>query len=1837
MAERMLQGLAERMGEQGAARVFAGLRTDALLWAAMDQPEGTGQLLTGDPGELALRSLGISTDAADWRAAPLTALESPWAERAQQAYLGIHASLAAGPTTLAEAALLAFALRERRAKSGAWSGVAAEIQQRTAPNGNLHAGWATALACLTALVPDAEDLLRALLPRSLGKHSMEWMMHAALCQPAHPDEQSELFVRLLTKQPLDIQCAALRSLCLHGLDAVAGEVAAKLLQDHPALGSLRAQTSLTHPDWAAMVSRAFLLHGLGTLYQVAGNLSQAMGCFYSAEESLRQCMAGMYVQELNVCQGDLCMAAGEETLRWQAIGAAAGKFPEELGALLLPSIQNNEQNAQQMLQRVTQVDAEGTDALLQIVRAAQLGESDWVLAREFASQGVKLLIERSQSLGLAFWSDYVYAWQPVDALDALVRLELPTEALTLARELIRTRPTDLALLDAARQLCENSDSAEKNNHEEAASYAQAAVLLQPANPVWRRALGRLWMRQQQWQLAYGEFHRLVVENAEVNSADRQADRLSLASCAFYSNRAAEAADLAEAILAADANDGAAAAIAGRALAALGEKERAFGYLSLAVTQLPEQPVLWRTLADLQEQRGEPERALETLRSAAAAMDETQEDAADVLLALGERCAEQGILEEALPALQRAVQRAAKSSPVAIQAAYLLGRCLRLSGQTEEAQRILQTTRAVWDQRAEVAYEAALAAQDMQDLATMIESLDAAQRVMAGVNAAGTPTAPLCLDGLLLYARLLLGDLPAFRRAVQSQMAAEVRYPRAERTLKELLRRDPDQAEARLLLAQADLEQGHTVAALAALQSLATLPAVIHSDMLWRVQWQMARAAGALGKVEMAVSLLREAAQARPAHLLVHQALAEMCARAGLLPEGLAAGRHVLSLAGQEPEAMAWYAGFAYSLGERMEALRTLEGALRFDPNRSDLRVQLAEWQVENGNTVGALANLKLLSEHCANAADWQRAAHLYLRLHEPAAALHCLESALPLCARPSADLALETCALQEQLGSSEAALQTVQRILEDAQPMPRLEVARLTEAQAHLLAAVGQNTPAQAAFERALRLAEAECSAQNARADAARTDALHRDEKSAERTGAPLTGVTVLAHIHASMAEWLAETGQAASALLHAEKAVELQPDQPELRYRAAGLALGLLQPIRAAQMMSLAECPALHQMEFIALRAEIALAGESDTAICPDAVEPLLQEGLEVAAEEPRLLAIQARCLSRQAETLAAAETFRRALQIWQQTHAAGQPGVWMAEAALEAGQWTAARKLAGQYAAQHPGEIRAALLVGRVWVTCAEQSALAAALGCESHLPGGAAREESARLAFEQTMKEVFRLANCSAETADGEIRRWWARGMAAFHPTLAAARGLLALPANPQDIAALVSLLRQVGRAGGATQSAQAFLTCAAVRVQVALSLIEEKKTQDALEMAQSLAAEQDHQPIYHALLGKAASLAGDLPGALAAYENALRWWPDEPVWHASAAELAFLLHDPLSGMVHREQALALEPERVEYALTLAEAALRSDQLPRAVEVLEAASRLHAQDARVWIALAGAYRQSGNDERALEAARQAAKWDETSAQGYLLAAEISAGLQQMDGAVECARKAVQRQPENESAVLFLSRALAQCERYDEALQTLEGLSSAARSTFGVAFEHAQLLLHLQGAGVALPVLEALAEDHPDEPALLTCLANLYAQNNRMTAAQACAFQSLELNPLQPELTYQLGVWQHKAGQLDQAVNLLVGAIRMNGEQLEAYLELGEVYVERRETGLAVQTYRQATRIAPQDHRAYSQCGLLLRDMKDYAAAETMLRRAAELDPNNTTLRRQLVAVMTLKLVHN
>jgi tetratricopeptide (TPR) repeat protein len=1464
------------------------------------------------------------------------------------------------------------------------------------------------------------------------------------------------------------------------------------------------------------------------------------------------------------------------------------------------------------------VPGESGSAFVQVKRARQMFQNEPAVARDLARQSAANLIAEIQRLGLPFSGDFVYTWRPEDALEILLEMDLVEEAARLAQELLEVRPTDPELLHLASRIYERLGDLEQAIH-----YGRGVAALSPEDPAGRRLLGRLWEQAGEWAQAFTEWQAVL---ALSGSSPAVSDRLACAQAALQAGDAGQATGLSEAVLEEDANNGAALGILGQALVAQGDPVQASAYLVRATLLSPESLAPWLALARVQAGQGEPRRALETLRAAATAVP----DAPEGHLALGEACAEAGLLAEALPHLKKAFTLSAEAGQSALsRTALLYGRTLRMLGHSAEARGVLEKVRSAWTVRPELAYEYAQVLLDQDDAESALPVLEMAL-------GSGLPV----LEAALLYARILLGEYrngqgERARRDGDEGWDAETRAARLQQAcqaLEHILDAAPDNLEARFLMADTLREQGELEEALATYRALADLPVAEVPEVRWRVQWGVGRTALMLGQNDMALAALKEACLDKPDYLPIQHSLAEASLRANLPQEALEAAANVLRLAPDEVESLSWYADFVTRAGEPRLAVEALERAVQLDPDRADLLVNLASVLASAGELAAARSTLEKVMAIGGGVSreDLRRAAHVYLRLGDQQPALACYERALLVGTETPAALLFEVAQLQERLGDHEAALDLVQHALDrDPQFRDRPEGLPVHLLQADLLMVLERPQAALAVLERALRVAQALSPEASEMDVSVEIDVRH-----------------ILGEIHDRFTHLMIQAGDLPAALHHAEKSLACLPQNAALCYRAADLALAQLQNDRAARIVRSfrsGEGPfpaALFEqgrdgLNLLSLQIEMAL--ESDEC---DPVSGWIEAGLVEAPGDARLvarlLAAKARLVARQGDLPAARKIFASA----QQQSSVGSQ-LWLAEAALAVQSWKDVPTFFEGCVQQQASQARVQVEFARALVLCAERQRLCEATGSSGNAPGAEALNEESRSKFEEAIHAAGRLVNAA------EIGRWQARGQAVFAPSAQSARALASMPSQPEDIAALIAVLRHLDNRAAAIQVARRYGEHPLVLLHLALCYQGDPSSEGAaaaaaITIAKKAVAANPNQPLAYAALGILARQAGELTDALEAYEKALLLWPDEPGWHDAAGELCLQVGSLQAAIAHFGKALALLPENPRFAFKLGQACLSDQDISDAISCLEKSVALDPAQADAWLTLATAYHLAELLPQALEAARKAGELNSASAEALLIAGETALSMNQTEQALELAQSAVRREPENAAAVLFLCNVLVLRERVEEGLKVIEQASPTVRAFFPVAFERAKLIHRLHGAQASLEVLEKLVREHPEEPDLLSFLARMYAECGEVKAAERYALSALRLDPNQPDLTLMLGRLNRKNGNLDQAVHLLSEVIHMAPDHLETYLELGSVYQERREYGLALQAYHNAIRIAPGDYQAYYQSGLILRDSKDYSSAESMLRRAAELAPDNVgqvaiSIRRQLVAVIALNLVHH
>jgi tetratricopeptide (TPR) repeat protein len=258
-------------------------------------------------------------------------------------------------------------------------------------------------------------------------------------------------------------------------------------------------------------------------------------------------------------------------------------------------------------------------------------------------------------------------------------------------------------------------------------------------------------------------------------------------------------------------------------------------------------------------------------------------------------------------------------------------------------------------------------------------------------------------------------------------------------------------------------------------------------------------------------------------------------------------------------------------------------------------------------------------------------------------------------------------------------------------------------------------------------------------------------------------------------------------------------------------------------------------------------------------------------------------------------------------------------------------------------------------------------------------------------------------------------------------------------------------------------------------------------------------------------------------------------------------------------------------------------------------------------------------------------------------LLRGEIDLQNNNPQGAYVIAEELLEKLPDHLDALLMLSKALVLLDRSEEAIMLLKKSIPDANDSLRLELEYVKLLVESKGIDSAIPEIQKIHSDNPNNPQVLAILAGIQYESGQLSQAVASAISALKIDD--GELTHEnkanlhliLGQQYHDEGQLDQALHHLIYAERLNPKDVEILQELGQVYHQRRQFEEAMRYYQMAIDISPDDYSPYYLAGLLLKDKKDYAGAENAIRKASQLEPSNMDVHRMLSAVSALNLIHN
>jgi len=1968
-APSFIQRLREILPVETQTWVINALRQDQTVWQSLQNTSLTGKALatcsnqpmTWTPGLLSLLALDVNVSQELFNATPLNPLETVLCQKASQAYENFlkgkqfseHleeikiTSLEPGSSddqsisslspvdTLAEAGLVALALRERLHGTGSWNSFALEIWNQ--PEVPLK-HWYTPLACLLGLIPDPVEFMSAFIHPGASIGAISLALHAFLCNPLPIANRLIILQNIFTDgqysqtSELSEKTAVLRLLSLQQ-EELAKSLAEWILEQ----GNLPALVNADFPE-SLSLERMKEIVNLTEILQIAGRTDKSLEILSKAQQSARWLQAELAAYWATTAEsGSLAnvdetnqraiLKAWEEAVEWTPasyvkdgnspfqshLSLARLKEGENLtGEAYLPEIEEEESVSD------STKDAETLLAMAQV--ALQLG--DLSRAKQYASEAL------------------VAAREPTSQIDENIFEPLQNNLLRNRQENYRALARlfyELGLYEKCVEILDISLSTNPNDPEllfQLGKALQASYKQTDANQTFQLALmlspTRLDIHQSladglesigAWNYALPERQSIL---SKTNPEDPQAlseAYHALAQCALQVGKLDLMVDASEKAISINPEDGLAYFFLGEAALEQSNLKASLDHFNQAVQFSPHLPEPWLGLSKTYHAMGEENKVIDTLKEAVQAAPLSYE----IHFSLGEEYLAQDAHTQARMSFQRAYELANAAQNQAGEfhwkIALQLGKVLHQLGHLHEADEVLekayQRDYFGGHPRSELAYA----------YSKTLLALGKTNQVVPVLREA-LKEKPQDTTPYLDYAKSLL------ETGVDPKEAVHV--------LQLAIEKDPSLLEARALLAEALSASGDDLSAMKAYQ--ASLETELSKDRKWvaRLSYGMGSSSLALGYIDTAIAALQEAIHADPTPIEYHQKLCEAYWAANLYNNAIQAGRSALNLETDNPNILLWFAEQAarfYKLSnpkiqtsgqepncddpqpDRLygikpkqvlsEAMNALSQAAQIAPQRADICLKLGELQILAGERKSASESFRqVISKEIVTLEDLLTTAEWLTNLGENNATVACLERAISVLKAKQGGI---PCELMENLaqaylqtGNTEYALETLRQAI-GVYP----QQAELHLKLAQIFIKSGREEDALTSLRDSLSILE--------------------DNKD-------------LSNIYYHLAQIQRGLGELPDALSNAEQALLLSETEEvhekfdwlhlAKHYLAAELARALLRTKDARSYLegkfhALLTAEQLETMDpeilntllgYYCMKSELALEGGEEIEAA-NALTPAVQ----AAPTHPRSLALQSRFQHRRGDDELALRTLHEALlqlpipqelggngsqkenylpnNRYPNPHTPESKGgfaavdyISLSETAIELKLWDLALYLIEQALQANPQEHYLKLCLASLIIRKAEQQYLCQNLEILTHAPGeDALSSEQAELSLKLITAVKQSLPSVEGEPQLSILAIWESRGRAVFEYKVQGAltEGIdwSVLPKNEETAAAQLAHWMRKGALAqedvltnaplapnnvtnpldpdqeyleAASRISQAYPQSVLVQLLTGLIFEPHQPTQ-ALYFVQHAATLQNTTltslaAMSHALLARLAFQTSNYELANQAIDTALNIWSNEPRWHALAAAISIQKAGAnQDAITHLETAVQLEPQNYSHLIKLGLAYYQMAKhdpsfIQTALKAFEKASHLEPNRPDAWIYMAETILLESDSSALTKAATLVDRAISLASSGqkkepplhfYLLRAEIAFRMEDPDSAIQFAQKVLFHEPQNTKAAWLKAQSLERLNRPAEALTVLEKVIHTGDEPLFFQLKKVALLRQTQSPEVPLKQIRELAEKNPDQPEVLSLLAQILLDSGLNESAIQAAQMALKSSPNQADLNaqekaqlhYMIGMQAVENGQLDNAIHHLNETIQLRPSFVEPYLELGFAYSKSRQYLKAQNIFQQATVIAPDDPRPFLHTGLALKEGKDYQSAETMLRRAAQLAPSDIQIRKHLAAVAALNLVHN
>lgn len=381
--------------------------------------------------------------------------------------------------------------------------------------------------------------------------------------------------------------------------------------------------------------------------------------------------------------------------------------------------------------------------------------------------------------------------------------------------------------------------------------------------------------------------------------------------------------------------------------------------------------------------------------------------------------------------------------------------------------------------------------------------------------------------------------------------------------------------------------------------------------------------------------------------------------------------------------------------------------------------------------------------------------------------------------------------------------------------------------------------------------------------------------------------------------------------------------------------------------------------------------------------------------------------------------------------------------------------------------------------------------------------------------------------------------------------------------------------------------------------------------------------------HYRLGKTMEQLQDVRSVVANYGRAVELDPkhvDARV-HLAYVYLAVKAKDEARRL--DDEGLALNPEHPELIALRGNIRLMEGDTAGALADGEAALARDAASIQAARLLAFLYARQGQQDKAIVMLRQGVERnpDSIPLQVILVNAYVEHG--DNDAALGLYRKLIERQPENLNHRLQLARFHVRLKQSDEAEQVLRDAVRAIPASIPAKAALVDFLYDVRGQDRAEQELLGIIESDPKELQLRSALASLYEKEREFDKARVVYQTVIDLDPKGDEgvkSRTRLARLLYGEGKRDDAANLLLAALKISPNDIEALTFRGQTALERGDAASAIADFRSVLKEQPDSVPLLRLLARAHATNNEAALARDEMRKAVELDAGNPQLRLEM-----------